>query len=209
MGFGSAKHWPRLAALTLLLTMGCVGPQGRDQEPPAIFTLQVRFASQVATKKAEGVLVVAPHARPGYDTERMAYVRKPNELEYFAHHRWVDTPSRMLAPLIAASLEATGAFSAVVQAPTVARTRWRLETELIELEQDFLEKPSQARLALRAQLVDATSQQLVAARVFSVSVPSDSEDPRGGVQAANAATATALRQLAEWCIASLRPATPR
>lgn len=46
------------------------------------------------------VLLVSPVlAAPGYDGSDMAYMRHPHELEYFAKHRWVDAPARMLDPL--------------------------------------------------------------------------------------------------------------
>lgn len=171
----------------------------------ATFTLEAAFPAKAAPKEAPAVLVAAPQARPGFDTERMAYVRSPNQLEYFARHRWIDAPARMLAPLMVQALESTGAFSAVVQAPTVARTKWRLETEIVKLQQDFLEQPSVVHLVLRTQLINANTQQPVAARVFTATVAAASQDARGGAKAANDALKQLLPQLAQWCAANLEP----
>jgi cholesterol transport system auxiliary component len=173
------------------------------------FTLEAAFPAKAAAKETPAMLVAAPHARPGFDTERMAYVRSPNQLEYFARHRWIDAPARMLAPLIVQALESTGAFSAVVQAPTVARAKWRLETEIVKLQQDFLGQPSRVEVVLRAQLIDSVTQQAVAARMFATTVAATSDDARGGAKAANDALHQLLPQLAQWCVASLEPAAAR
>ena len=46
-------------------------------------------------------LLVSPVlAAPGFDGPDMAYMRTPHEIEYFARHRWVDSPARMLEPLL-------------------------------------------------------------------------------------------------------------
>lgn len=203
MGRASLKK--ALGIVVLLAAAGCVGPQGRSTEAMTTFTLEAAFPAKAAAKESPAVLVAAPQARSGFDTDRMAYVRSPNQLEYFARHRWIDAPARMLAPLIVQSLESTGAFSAVVQAPTVARAKWRLETEIVKLQQDFLQQPSRVHVVLRARLVDSATQQAVAARVFGATVVAASEDARGGARAANDALQQLLPQLAQWCAVSLEP----
>lgn len=194
--------WRSIYLLAAVLLAGCVGPQGREAAPMAVFTLDANFPAKAAAKAGPVLMVSPPRARPGFDTERMAYVRSANELEYFARHRWVDTPGRMIAPLMVQALESTAAFSAVVPAATVARARWRLESEIVRLEQVFLDKPSRVELAVRAQLVDTATQQPVATRLFGVSIPAASDDPRGGAAAANEAVRTLLPQLAAWCAAA-------
>jgi len=83
-----------------------------------------------------------PRARPGFDTPRMAYLRRPHELDYFVTSRWVDRSSRMLGPLLAQALEQTGSFRAIVQTPGVVPADIRLDTELIRMQQEFRTQPS-------------------------------------------------------------------
>jgi len=192
----------------MLLLAGCIGSPGRSAEPMATFTLEAAFPAKAPAPNGPALLVAAPHARAGFDTERMAYMRSQNQLEYFARNRWIDAPARQLAPLIVQALESTGAFSAVVQAPTMARAKWRLETEIVKLQQEFFQQPSRIHLVLRVQLIDASTQQPVAAQVFSATVPAPSEDARGGAKAANEALGQLLPQLARWCAASLEQAPP-
>ena len=120
-------------------------------------------------------------------------------VEAFAYSQWVDTPALMLAPLIAQAIERTGAFRAVLRAPTAATGELRLDTELIRLQHEFTAAPSRVRLTLRAVLVEPATRRVVASREFDTSVVSASEDTYGGVLAANEAVKALLAELAVFC----------
>jgi cholesterol transport system auxiliary component len=149
---------------------------------------------------AATLLISTPKARPGFDTARMAYLLRPNEVHYFAVNRWVDAPARMLARPITQAMEATGLWRAVVQAPNTARTDYRLDCDNLTLEQQFFANPSRVRIALRAQLVELKRRQVIAAREFEVFETAASEDAYGGVIAADKAVAKLLQQLAAWMV---------
>jgi cholesterol transport system auxiliary component len=152
------------------------------------------------TAAGSPVLVVAvPRAAPGLDSPRMLYLRRPQQLESFALHEWVDTPARMLAPMLVRSLQASGTFSAVLQAPTNGNGSWRLETELVRLQQDFTTRPSQVRMTLRAVLMDTANRQVIGWREFDESVPAATDDPAGGAAAAYQAAQQVLAALAAFC----------
>jgi len=145
------------------------------------------------------LIVSPPHAAAGFDSPRMMYVRQEGKLEYFAYNEWIDTPARMLSPLIIAALQGSGAFRAVVERPTTAAGDLRLDTEILRLQQEFLSKPSQVRFTLRAYIVESSTRRVVATRDFEAIVPADSENPHGGVLAANRAVQAVLAQLTDFC----------
>lgn len=149
------------------------------------------------------LLVSSPRAYPGYDGARMVYLIKPYTLGYFAQNQWVDTPQRMLGPLVAQAMEGTGRFFAVVQAPTSLPGDYRLDTDIVQLQQEFLQQPSQFRIVLRAMLADLHSGQLLGSRSFEVIEPAPSDDPYGGVVAANRALARLLGDMAGWVVSLL------
>ena len=149
---------------------------------------------------ATGLLIAMPRAAPGLDSRWMAYQRQPQRTEHYADSAWLDTPPRLLAPLLVRAAEATGAFGVVLLAPAAAATRWRLETELLRLQQNFGSGgPSQLRLTLRAVLVDSSSRTVLATREFDTSLPAASEDAAGGAAAAQRAALQVARQLAQFC----------
>lgn len=190
-----------MSLIGLVLMAGCVGPQGKQQEA-ATYLLSAALPAKSASAKSAFTLLVTPaRAHPGFDTPRMAYVREANRIEYYAYHRWVETPARMLTPLIAQALESSGAFGAVVQSPASVRANLRLDTELVSLMQDFTQQPSRVRLIVRAQLVDAGSGAVIATRTFEAQASAPAEAAHGGAEAANRATAEILSKLRDWCAA--------
>ena len=150
------------------------------------------------------LIVNPPHAAAGFDSGRIIYVREAHKLEYFAHSEWVDPPARMLAPLLVGALEKSGAFSAVALTPSAAAGDLRLDTEIIRLQQEFGTTPSRVRFTLRAYIVDDKTRRMLASREFDASIPAASEDPYGGVVAANQAVQAVLAQLADFCAAQSR-----
>ncbi|MBS1157803.1 MAG: hypothetical protein H6R15_222 [Proteobacteria bacterium] len=145
------------------------------------------------------LLVSPPRAAPGFDSQHIIYQRAAHQLEYFAHSEWVDTPARMLAPLLVARLQQQGGFRAVVLTPSSALGELRLDSEILRLQQDFSSQPSRVELTLRAYLVHNTTRQVLAWREFSASRAAASDDAKGGVGAANAAIAAVLGELAIFC----------
>lgn len=187
-------------ALLLALAAGCTGLLPAQAPAPDLYVLDAAPANPSGRPRGDLVLLVSmPRSRAGFDTAQIAYVRRPYELEYFEKSRWVDTPARMLAPLLARALEHGGGLRAVVQAPSPVPADLRLDTELTRLQHDFRTQPSRVELALRAQLVDLRSKRILAEREFEAVEIAPSEDAYGGVIAANRALQRILAQLAEFC----------
>jgi cholesterol transport system auxiliary component len=182
------------------LLAACTALQPPQAEQPSTYVLEALPAAGAPRTKRDLVVEVAPpRARPGFDTPQMAYTQRANALEYFARNRWADTPARMLAPLIAQALEQSGGFRAVVQAPSAAAANLRLETEVVRLQQEFGAKPSRVRLTLRAQLIDVDARRVLASAELDETEAAPSDDPYGGVIAANRALARLLERLAAFC----------
>jgi len=148
----------------------------------------------------EPVLFVAiPQANGAYDTARIAYMQQQYGLRYYTRSSWADTPARMLAPLMAEALNASGQFQALYATPGQVSADLRLDSELLRFHQDFTRQPSEMHVTLRAQLVDLGAQRVIASRTFDIREAAPSEDTYGGVIAANRAVAQLLEELAAFC----------
>lgn len=165
---------------------------GQDGAPPS------QLPAPVPPASATTLIINPPRAASGFDSQRIIYMREAHKLEYFAHNEWVDPPARMLGPLMAAAIERGGAFSAVVLSAGAAAGEWRLDTEIVRLQQEFLASPSRVRFTLRATLVEDKTRRVLAWREFDASVPSASDDPQGGVAAANQAVQNVLKDLSQF-----------
>lgn len=145
------------------------------------------------------LVVNVPRAAAGFDNHQIAYVRQAHKLEYFRQSEWVEAPAAMLAPMIVGALERGGKFNAVVRSPTSITGQLRLDLEIVRLQQEFYTVPSQVHFTLRAHLLDATTRKVIAWREFDTLVASPSEDPYGGVLAANNAARIVIEELASFC----------
>ena len=185
LGGCTASLLPKPPAQPALYALGDAGPAAHGSPAPR----------SDAAPKLPTLLVNPPRAAAGFDTAHIVYLRQPHQIEYFAFSQWVDTPAQMLAPLIARSIERSGAFDAVLLAPTAAAGEMRLDTEVIRLQQDFGQVPSQVRLTLRAVLLDSQTRRVIAVRQFDASAPAPTDDAPGGVAAANQAVQQVLGEL--------------
>jgi cholesterol transport system auxiliary component len=203
----------RFSVSVVLLTLaGCSGLLPKPVAPPSLHLLDraanpvpaAAGAGAAPSESAPTLIVNPPHAAAGFDSKRIVYLRKAHQLEYFAHHEWIDTPARMLAPLMIAAIESSGQFRAVVLTPSAASGEMTLDTEIVRLAQNFSTKPSSVRFTLHGVIVEGATRQVLAWREFDATVTASSDDPEGGVVAANLAVQQVLEQLASFCAATIR-----
>lgn len=206
------------ALLGAMALSGCTALSPSATPPPSFYTLELarggtgRASPAPAGSESAPVLQVLivrpPHAAAGYDSQRIVYQREAHKLEYFAHSEWVDTPARMLTPLLVSALERSGAFRAVALTPSSAAGDIRLDTEVLRLQHDFTTRPSRVRFTLRATLVDERTRRVLAWREIESEAPAGSDDPAGGVAAANIAVQSALASLAAFCADAAKQVRP-
>jgi cholesterol transport system auxiliary component len=172
-------------------------------------TNQYKIASfskkKMATKKSScSLLISQPDATAGYQTEQMIYTDKPYTLSSFAHSAWISSPANMLYPLITQSLQHNHFFFAVASGPDADKTDYRLDTQLISLQQDFLRHPSTLDLAVQTVLTHVPDHRIVASKMFVQCVPCLEDTPYGGVVAANKAALAYTSALSEFVIANVK-----
>lgn len=195
-----------LAANGSAALAGCSGASLLPAAPPAPALYGLDDGTPAASRQsppaagAPSLLLSLPRAAAGLDTRLIAYQRTPLQTEFYARSEWLDAPPRLLAPLLLRALDASGAFSAVLMAPAFTPTRWRLDTELLRLQQEFgTAPPSQLRLTLRATLIDSAGRRVLGTREFDLREPAPSEDAAGAVAAARVAAQRLGRELAGFC----------
>ena len=195
--------------MLVALLASCSPLQPPRADEPVLHVLDVRPAVARVTASRDLVLEVgAPRAAPGFDSAALVYVQKPFVIDAFATHRWADTPARMIEPPLMRALEQTGYFRAVVPAPAGVPADVRLDTDLLRLQHNFATRPSRVELSLRFRLSDLRGRRVIAARVVDIEVAAASDDPAGGVAAANAAMADALVQAAAFAVTAAAEVLP-
>jgi cholesterol transport system auxiliary component len=195
----SSEPLRRLFALSVLALGACVSlPKA---EPVELFTIDPRLEGAPAAGPGPALLVSAPRAGPGLDGPRMAYVARPNQLQYFARSQWVEPPARLVGASLARALERTGRFPAVTAVALGSRPDLRLESEVVRLQHEFTSRPSQVRVTLRLELTDVATRRIIGVQELEAVEPAPSEDAAGGAAAAGAAVGRLVTEAAAWCAA--------
>jgi cholesterol transport system auxiliary component len=204
------KLWAeRSAALLGTFALGaCSLLNPSASVPPSFYWIdgshsQVNASRPDASERTLPTLIInPPHAAAGFDSQRIIYIREAHKLEYFAHSEWVDSPARMLGPLLVAAIKRSGTYGAIVLSPASASGDQRLDIEIIRLQHNFQTQPSRVQLTLRAYLLDDATRRVLAWKEFEGEALSATETAQGGVSAANIAMQDVLDQLAQFLTAS-------
>lgn len=146
------------------------------------------FSSRPFASHPVTILVTAPEAVAGFQTQAMRYIKKPYQLESFVKNEWSAPPADMLFPLVVKSLQQTGYFRAVASSPYSEEADFRLDTQLLTLDQSFLNKPSMLEFAVKIVLTRTVDNKVIASKIVHLAIPCPTETPYGGVVAANQAT---------------------
>jgi cholesterol transport system auxiliary component len=192
---------PRALTAAVLLS-GCA----LMQPPPAQMHKQVldRVPDVAAAQHhATTLMVKTPTARPLYDTTEMAYTLKPHQQDYFGRNEWAEKPASMIHSALVQTLRKTGYFKEVLEPSQAGAFGYVLESELLELQQDFTAERPTLRLAMRFQLLDGGTRRVIAARELSEAEPMGEKSPAAGVTAANEAMGRLLENAARFVVQSL------
>lgn len=147
------------------------------------------FSSKQSPHHTHTSILVSPtEAMAGYQTEQMLYVNKPFELSHFAHNAWASAPASMLFPLMILSLQNTHYFSAVASGAYADKTDYRVDTQLLSFQQNYLTKPSTIELNVKVVLTHVDDNRVIASMMIKEQVACPADTPYGGVMAANIAS---------------------
>ena len=192
--------------LAIVIISGCSALLPAPLPQPFYYSLDA-MASQtplfsntstpISTKPT--ILINNPHAAAGYDTRHIIYTRQAHKLEYYSQSEWVESPAHMLVPLISRAIERSGVFSAVVLAPTNITADFRLDSDIVRLHQAFDSGPSKVFFTLRVYIISNVTRKVIAVREFDEIAVSKTDNPYGGVIAANQVVQTTLEKLTAFC----------
>lgn len=203
------RHWIKIiifCCLASVLLSSCTLTTPVDLNKQ-LYTLNPKIIPiKKYPRSQQTILVLATQSIPELDSRKMMYMTQAHHIGYFSLHSWAAPPAEMLLSLIAQSLRVTHYYKAVLTAPYVGTTSLRLTTQLLQLQQDFRTHPSQIQIVLAAQLSNATTGKIIAAREFKAVVPALQQTPYGGVIAANVASTRILKQLAQFCVQASKTA---
>jgi cholesterol transport system auxiliary component len=187
------------AALVVLALAGCASLGAKDTQRYFVLDAAAAKAAPAAAPGSPATLLIAPtSASTFYDTQEIVFSRVAGQRAYYLFSYWTEPPARTLDRLIAARLEASGAFATVAQVTSGLRGGLVLRANIVEMFHDATSDPGQVRLVLEAELGDPVKRTLLARQSFVATVPVASADAAGAVQAFGIAVGSVLDELVAW-----------
>jgi cholesterol transport system auxiliary component len=133
----------------------------------------------------------------------MRYTVKLHELSSFIHNAWYSPPADMLLPLMVKSLQQSGYFRVIASTSTADATDYRIDTQLIDLKQNFLKYPSQIDFTVKVVLSHVPYSRVIASKIMDYHIICKEKTPFGGVIAANEATKRFTAELTDFIMLHL------
>lgn len=189
-----------LVSLTTLMITSCSLLSPVKSKPDCTYLITaVPTDTPVLRTLPITLMVTQPDAAPAYNTTEMAYSKRIYQIAYFARNRWAETPPQMLQQLIVQTLQNTHRYKAIVTPPYTGLYDYALSTSILTLEQDYVSCPV-LKFKVRAQLINTSTNRVIATKTFSLIEPIFAPAPYNGVIAANSATRKFLSELTDFCL---------
>ncbi|NCT56954.1 MAG: hypothetical protein GW760_04485 [Legionella sp.] len=150
------------------------------------------------------LLISKPEAMAGYQTEQMLYVQKPFTLEPFAKNAWASPPAAMLYPILVQHIQGSHVFRAITSSPFADKTDYRLDTQLLTLNQNFLSKQSTLNFTAKIAITRVADNHVLASRLIVKRIPCSSNTPLGGVIAANQASSAFAKDTLDFAVTQVQ-----
>ncbi|HKY94226.1 MAG TPA: ABC-type transport auxiliary lipoprotein family protein [Kiloniellales bacterium] len=169
--------------------------------PPQLFRLTPKstFADDLPT--VEWQLVLAqPDADASLDTTRIALMREPTRIEYYAASGWTDRAPFMIQTLMLESFENSGKIVAVGRRAVGLRADFELRSELREFQAEYFTGAIEAHVAIACKLVRAAERAIVGSTSFDVRAPAGEDAMPAIIQAFDDALGAVLKQMVDWVL---------
>jgi cholesterol transport system auxiliary component len=189
----------RLILLAGLLA-GCGGLLPKAPERP-LYRLNPVVALQKPPRPVGALLVVAtPTASAGLDTKRMALIRSPVAIDYFAEGEWVDRPPFLVKEVLIEGFQKSGAFAGIGSEGLGLNADYVLNTDIRDFTAiyDALDGPPLARVRISAELITMPGRNIAATTSITREARAGAVDLPSIVQAFDRALGEAVQDVIAW-----------
>ncbi|MBO0734970.1 MAG: membrane integrity-associated transporter subunit PqiC [Alphaproteobacteria bacterium] len=186
----------------LLLLAGCAG--GLGGSPPAhLYRVSpTRIFPPNLPRRRQQLLVDAPVAPAGLDTERIALSRSAVSIDYFADSEWTDRAPLLVQTALLQSFENSNAINAIDRQSTGLRADLILKLELRHFEAVYESPggPPEVWVATNLRLVDPSSGEIVARTSFEGRQRASANNVPSIVAAFDEALGGVLKSIVVWAV---------
>ena len=141
-----------------------------------------------------------PTASAGLDTNRIALIRSPVEIDYFADGEWVDRPPFLVKEALIEGFQKSGAFAGVSSEGLGLSADYVLNTDIRDFTAiyDSPDGPPLARVRIAAELITMPGRNIAATISVTREARAGAVDLPAIVNAFNQALGEAIRDIIIW-----------
>ncbi|MGD9615598.1 MAG: ABC-type transport auxiliary lipoprotein family protein [Alphaproteobacteria bacterium] len=182
------------------LLAGCGGLLPKAPERP-LYRLTPAVGLQQPARRVGALLVIAtPTASAGLDTKRIALIRSPVAIDYFAEGEWVDRPPFLVKEALLEGFQKSGAFAGVSSEGLGLNADYVLNTDIRDFTAiyDSPDGPPLVRVRLAAELITMPGRNIAAATSVAREARAGSADLPAIVRAFDSALGETVRDVIAW-----------
>lgn len=187
-------------ALSTLLVASCSSLLNVQRQPFTTYSPTVGAAAMTpAGARVDWQLIIeTPLSSSTLDTARMMVMPTPGVLEVFPGARWRDTTPALLRSVVVQGFENTGRIVGIGSAQSGLRADYALAIDLRDFQLEVHADGAQAAVRFQANLLDYTTNRVLATQSFSAQMPAAGADAAQAFVAFQTALNTVVPQLVEW-----------
>jgi cholesterol transport system auxiliary component len=181
----------------------CSGPLGGGS-PPQLYTLTpVKDFPPNLPRSTAQLLIEAPSAPGGLDTERIALMKSAISLDYFAGAAWTDRAPKMVQDLFVESFENTGKIAAIDRESLALRADFVLEPDLRDFTAIYATEGPTVRIRMGLKLVRLPEKQIVGQHTSSADTPATENSVGAVVMAFDSALHKVMADAVTWTLTAM------
>jgi cholesterol transport system auxiliary component len=142
--------------------------------------------------------VAAPDASAALDTTRIALVRTPTTMDYYANAEWPDRVPLLMQRLLIQAFDGSGRILSVDRDTAGIESDYVLETEIRNFEAHYETGNPQVQVTIRAKMVQMPMRDIVAAFTANQRSDAGANTVDAVVMAFDTASAAAVTQIVGW-----------
>lgn len=192
-----------LSGVTLAACSDVIGP------PPApkLYVLRPQLpAPQSGPKVGWALSIQVPDATAALDTSRIAILRPPTGMDYYADAAWSDHATILVQSALLEAFEASRRIEAVARDSDAIHADYILGSDLRDFEARYAtaDGAPTAMVRLDVRLLKALNRDLIGRTEFSREVPAAANSVEAAVEALDEAIAGVLADVVNWTLAAPR-----
>lgn len=196
-----------LAGASGLVLGGCANLLG-PPEAPKLYVLKPTMTPVSGPKVSWALSIPIPDASAALDSERVAILRPPASLDYYADAAWSDHLPALVQTALLEAFEQSGRIDAVARDSDAVRADFILAADVRDFEAryDSQDGAPAAVVHIGVKLVGAAKRNIVARFDAAEEVPAAQNSVDAAVAALDEALSRALAKIVTWALNASPPA---